>query len=157
MVDYLSRFPEVIKLRSTTSAPVKCYHEANLCKIWHSTSPRHWQCASVHLLRILRIGRKYNLSHITSSPYFTQSNGQVEHTIKTVKKLLAGSDNPHLTLLNYRSTPFPWCNLFHVNSWREGKLQHFCLKLRNIWIPNGHTWKFQCKRESFQGKAEKRV
>ncbi len=53
----------------------------------------------------------YEFSHITSSPLFAQSNGQAERTVQTVKKLLKGSKDPHMALLAYRSTPFPWCNL----------------------------------------------
>ena len=44
---------------------------------------------------------KYNLKHITSSPHFPQSNGQVERTVKAVKRLLSQLDDPFLALLTY--------------------------------------------------------
>ena len=50
-------------------------------------------------------------THITSSPYYPQSNGLAEKTVKTVKGLLKNSKNPHLALLCYRATPLAWCNL----------------------------------------------
>jgi len=53
----------------------------------------------------------YDFAHVTSSPLFAQSNGQAERTVQTVKNLLKESKDPHMALLTYRSTPFPWCNL----------------------------------------------
>ena len=37
--------------------------------------------------------------------------GQAERTVQTVKRLLKESKDPHLALLVYRTTPFPWCGL----------------------------------------------
>ena len=55
--------------------------------------------------------KECDFTHTTSSPFFPQSNGQVERTIKTVKKLLKESEDPQMALFAYRSTPFPWCKL----------------------------------------------
>ena len=41
----------------------------------------------------------------------TQPIGEAERAVKTVKKLLKGSKDPHLALLSYRTTPLLWCNL----------------------------------------------
>ncbi len=43
---------------------------------------------------------------------YPQSNGQAERTVKTVKSMLTCSDDLHTVLLSYRTTPFPWCNLY---------------------------------------------
>ena len=62
-------------------------------------------------LEFKQFAEAYDFCHTTSSPLFAQSNGQAERTVQTVKKLLKESKDPHLALLTYRSTPFPWCNL----------------------------------------------
>ena len=56
----------------------------------------------------------YEFNHITSSPYYTQSNGLAERTVKTVKNLLSSSSDPFLALLSYRATPLPRCGLSPV-------------------------------------------
>ena len=53
--------------------------------------------------------KSYNFEHTTSSPEYPQSNGLVERTVKTVKRLIKESKDPYMALMTYRSTPFPWC------------------------------------------------
>ena len=51
----------------------------------------------------------HNFGHVTSSPLFPLSNGQVESAMQAVKKLLKRSDDPCMTLL----TSLQWSN-FHL-------------------------------------------
>ena len=53
----------------------------------------------------------YSFSHVTSSPRFPQSNGQVERGVQKIKRMLKKSQDPHLAILSYRATPHPWCGL----------------------------------------------
>ena len=43
----------------------------------------------------------YEFSHVTNSPYHPQGNGEAEHTVKTVKKLLRDTGDHNLALLTY--------------------------------------------------------
>ncbi|XP_033750517.1 uncharacterized protein K02A2.6-like [Pecten maximus] len=53
--------------------------------------------------------QKYEMQHITSSPYHAQANGKVENSIKTAKGLMRkafeDSNDPYLALLEWRNTP----------------------------------------------------
>lgn len=55
--------------------------------------------------------RVYGIQHLTSSPHFPQSNGQVERMVQTMKGMLKQSTDPNLAVLSYRATPMPWCGL----------------------------------------------
>lgn len=49
--------------------------------------------------------KEYHFQHITSSPYFPQSNGEAERAVGAIKALLNEEQNPYLAILAYRSTP----------------------------------------------------
>ena len=110
IIDYFSRFIEVIKLKSTTSQAI--------IEALQSVFSRHGIPETVisddgpqySSNEFDTFAKKYNFNHITSSPLFPQSNGQVERAVQTVKRLMKRSDDPYMALLTYRSTSLPWCN-----------------------------------------------
>ena len=48
----------------------------------------------------------WQFQHITSSPRYPQSNGEVERAVQTMKTVLNKSSDEYLALLNHRDTPF---------------------------------------------------
>ena len=46
-----------------------------------------------------------------AAPHLPQSNKHAERAVKTAKKLLRNTKDPHMALLSYRSTPLAWCGL----------------------------------------------
>ena len=109
-VDYFSRYPEVIKLNSTTSQAVisslkSIFSHHGIPTVLVSDNGPQFD------LRDMReFASSYGFQHITSSPYYPQSNGLAERMVKTVKSLLRDTSDPYLALLSYRATPLPWCN-----------------------------------------------
>ena len=51
-----------------------------------------------------QFARKYNFHHITSSPYWSQSNGRAEAVVKSAKHILLTADDVDLSLLSVRNT-----------------------------------------------------
>ncbi|XP_044181741.1 uncharacterized protein K02A2.6-like [Acropora millepora] len=48
---------------------------------------------------------KYKFKHITSSPYWSQSNGRAEAAVKSAKHILLTAEDADLALLSVRNTP----------------------------------------------------
>ena len=107
--DYFSRYPEVIKLTTTTSASIIAALKSIFSrygipeKVVSDNGPQYSS------QEFSDFAREYGFQHVTSSPHFPQSNGHSERAVQTVKKLLKGSEDPYMALLSYRSTPLPWC------------------------------------------------
>ena len=113
LVDYYSRFPEVVTLTSTTSA--------KLVSVLHSIFARHGvpevfrsdngpQFVSADFQRFLQ---RLGIQHITSSPYYPQSNGEAERMVRTVKSMLSKNNTEaefYDALLAYRTTPLAFCS-----------------------------------------------
>ena len=111
VVDYFSRYPEVVKLTSTTSASIisvlkRIFSRHGIPEIVRSDNGPQYASAE-----FLTVASSYGFQHITSSPKFPQSNGQAERCVQTIKNLLKKSNDPCLPLLSYHSTPLSWCDL----------------------------------------------
>ena len=111
VVDYFSRYPEVIRMTSTTSAAVitalkSIFSRHGIPEIVRSDNGPQYASRE-----FTAFAASYGFQLVTSSPRYPQSNGQAERTVKTVKTMLKKADDRHLALLSYRATPFPWCGL----------------------------------------------
>ena len=111
VVDYFSRYPEVIKMRNTTSI---CIIEALKAIFSRHGIPEtlvsdNGPQYSSH--EFVEFSKSYGFDHVTSSPRYPQNNGHAERAVQTMKKLLKETDDTYLALLSYRSTPLPWCHI----------------------------------------------
>lgn len=105
MVDYFSRFFEVAKLSSTTSEAVidhckSIFARHGIPEVVRSDNGPQFASEAFH-----KFAQMWGFSHITSSPLFPQSNGEVERAIRTIKSLLKKSSDPYLALMAYRASP----------------------------------------------------
>ena len=110
-MDYFSRYPEVIRMTTTTSAAVitalkSMFSRFGIPEVLRSDNGPQY---SSH--KFATFAETYGFQLVTSSPRYPQSNGQAERTVQTVKNILKKSDNRYLALLSYRATPLPWCGL----------------------------------------------
>ena len=102
VTDYFSRYPEICRLTSTTSAATIQAMKAIFSRhgIPHTlrsdNGPHQFDSGEFE-----SFSERYNFTHTTSSPHYPQSNGFIERGVKTVKKLLQKSDDPYLAMLNY--------------------------------------------------------
>jgi transposase InsO family protein len=105
VVDYYSRYVELVQLRHQTAddvinalkaifarhgVPMVCFSDNGPC---YSASA------------FQSFATSYGFIHQTSSPRFAQSNGAAERAVQTMKALLRKSADPYLALLSYRTTP----------------------------------------------------
>lgn len=108
-VDYFSKFPEITKLRDTTSSSVIIALKSMFARhgipdvVISDNGPQY---ASAEFKDF---AESWEFRHHTSSPGHAQSNGQAERTVQTVKNLLKKSEgnngDPYISLLEYRNTP----------------------------------------------------
>ena len=111
VVDYFSRYPEVVKLRSTTASSVIAVLRSCFARYGIPETVRSDNGPQFASRKFAEFANSYGFEHGTSSPYYPQSNGMVERAVKTAKKLLKQSSDPHLAILSFRATPLPWCGL----------------------------------------------
>ena len=62
-------------------------------------------------VEIKQFASTYGFNHVTSSPYYPQSNGLAERMVKSIKSLIGETSDMYLTLLSYRATSLPWYRL----------------------------------------------
>lgn len=109
VVDYYSKFVEVVKMKSITSEKVVEQLKNIFCRqgIPDSFMSDGGPEFSSEVFRAFT--REWNFKHITSSPRYPQSNGQVERTIQTIKTILRKTSfedtDFRLAFLEYLNTP----------------------------------------------------
>lgn len=105
VVDYRSRYPEVITLRSTSADAVISAIKSTFARhgipvtVVSDNGPQ-FSCKAFE-----DFGKTYGFTHVTSSPRYPQSNGEAERMVRTIKELFLKATDPFLALLAYRNTP----------------------------------------------------
>ena len=93
IVDYFSRYPEVIKLRTTTSASIIEAVKAVFSRHGIPETVISDNGPQFSSKEFAKFASQYNFQHRTSSPHFPQSNGLAECTVQTVKNILKQSSD----------------------------------------------------------------
>ena len=105
IVDYYSRYIELSKLRNTSAEEVISHTKSIFAR--HGI-PEKLISDNGHQFSseaFIQFAQSYGFEHVTSSPYFPQSNGEAERAVQTIKNLMKKKDDLYLAILAYRSTP----------------------------------------------------
>ena len=136
LVDYFSRYIEVVKLSATTSGTIISVLKAIFSRYGipeRLISDNGPQFASREM-KIFSVS--YGFEHVTSSPHYPQGNGQAERAVQTAKRLLSAGDDPALSLLSYRTTAMPWCGYSPAELLMGRMLRTQVPQLPKQFIPN---------------------
>ena len=102
VIDYFSRYVEIAKLNSESSAAVikhmKSIYASHgiLLEVVSDNGPQYSS------REFAMFSKEYGFVHSTSSPKHPQSNGEAKRGVKTVKALLKKAEDPYLALSAYR-------------------------------------------------------
>jgi transposase InsO family protein len=105
VVDYFSRYIEVLQLKSQTAEAVINALKAIFARhgITMVCISDNGPCYAAEAFK--DSVKNYGITHVTSSPRYAQANGAAERAVQTVKALLRKANDPYLALLSYRTTP----------------------------------------------------
>ena len=154
-VDYFSRYPEIVKLTSTTSQCIIAALKGIFARHGIPETVVSDNGPQYSSQEFTEFAGDYSFHHVTSSPHYPQSIGQVERTVKTVKKLLSGSNDPCLSLLAYCTTPLPWCNLSPAQLLMGRQIRSDLPQVRDKLTPQWpYLNDFRVREKEFKGKQK---
>ncbi|KAM7291848.1 uncharacterized protein ISCGN_028419 [Ixodes scapularis] len=107
IIDYFSRYSEVITLRNTSCSSVVEAVKSVVARFSIPALIRSDNDPEFTAQEFADFGRDYGFKHVTSSPRYPQSNGEVTSAFRTIKGLFSKNDDPFLALLVFRDTPGP--------------------------------------------------
>ncbi|KAG5891236.1 hypothetical protein JTB14_004351 [Gonioctena quinquepunctata] len=104
VTDYYSRSFEIFKMTKMTESVIieklrELFSRYGISETVRSDNGPQFQT------EFKKFAFEYDFCHITSSPYFPQSNGCIEAAVKIAKNLIKKNDDIYLALLSYRTTP----------------------------------------------------
>ena len=136
VVDYYSRYIEVQKLNSTTSASVITALKAIFSRHGIPTTLVSDNGPQYDSHEMKQFAESYGFTHLTSSPHYPQANGLAERAVKTVKSLLENSPDSYMALLSYRATPLPWCGLSPAELLMGRRIRTDIPQLKKLFVLN---------------------
>uniref|UniRef100_A0A5S6Q598 RNA-directed DNA polymerase n=1 Tax=Trichuris muris TaxID=70415 RepID=A0A5S6Q598_TRIMR len=114
VIDYYSRYIEFSLLPDKTAATVIELMKAIFSRHGIPEIVRCDNGPCFSAFEFSEFANAYQFQLVTSSPRYAQSNGEAERAVLTVKSMLEKSDDIHLALLAYRTTP--WLRVFRLRN-----------------------------------------
>ena len=105
LVDSYSDYVEVSQLKVTTSTALIEFYKEQFSRHGIPDILMADQGPQYTSREFTEFTREWEFKHLTSSPYYSRSNGKSESAVKIVKKAIADTKDPWLALLDYKNTP----------------------------------------------------
>ena len=154
IVDYYSRFFEVVKLPDMRAATIvtntkSIFSRHGIPEVVMSDNGPQYTSSEYK-----SFSEAWEFSHETSSPRYPQSNGLAERTVQTVKNILTKAEesnrDPYLAILEYRNTQIDDiaspAQLLMSRRLRS-IIPTTTRQLKPMIVPAQHAWnKLQCKQ-----------
>ena len=155
VVDYFSRYPEVLQLSSTTSASVITALKTIFARHGIPETLRSDNGPQYSSGEFAQFASSYGFNHVTSSPRYAQSNGQVERAVCTIKAMLKKSKDPYIAILSYRATPLPWCARSPAELCMGRKIRSTVPQTKSLLIPQwSYIPEFRKRNAEFKQKQK---
>ena len=155
IVGYFSRYPEVHKLRATTTQAVVGTLKTVFARHGIPETLRSDNGPQFSFQEFVKFANKYQFTHTTSSPHYPANNGQAERAVQTVKHLLRNADDPPLALLSYRATPLPWCGRWPAELLMGRKIRSTLPQTTDSLVPQWpYLQEFRHANEDFKKKQK---
>ena len=105
LVDYMSDFIEVTRLRDETASTIieackEVFARHGIPRVLHSDNAPYYVST-----KFREFAADWRFTHTTSSPYHSQSNGKAESAVKIIKNLFKTAEDPWKALLEWRAAP----------------------------------------------------
>lgn len=151
VTDYYSRFFEIFKLKTMTESVIisklkELFARYGIPELVRSDNGPQFQN------EFRKFALEYDFKHVTSSPYFPQSNGCVEAAVKCAKNLIKKNDDIYLALLAYRTSPLS-CGYSPSELLMNRKLRNPLPMISNALNKPVCTQDFQIREERMKDKS----
>lgn len=104
-VDYFSKYPDMCLLPDTSSSTTINAIKSIFGRFGIPTEVVTDSGPQFSSGVFKEFATRYEFKHTTISPTYSQSNGQIERTVQTVKNIMRKCDDITIGLLDYRNTP----------------------------------------------------
>ena len=105
IVDYMSGYPELLQMKTTSSSAVTMAIKSVFARYGVPEVVMSDNGPQDKAKEFSDFAKDWEFEHITSSPYYPQSNSMAENAVKAMKSIVKKSQDIYKALLAYRTKP----------------------------------------------------
>ena len=138
VTDYYSRYLEIAYLPNLSCGTVVAKLKSIFAIWWIPEILISGNCPPFSAAAFESSSNQYGFTHVTSSPYLPEANGEAESAVKIARKILKQED-PFTTLMVYWATPISE----PINDGTTTPYDSAVVEVE-IWNQNGFFWNHYC-------------